>query len=148
MDARTLYRQSAARGASPVRAVVLLYEQMVEDLRRAVEAIDHNRIAARTNAINHALVILGHLQSKLNHQAGGEVARNLERYYDLSRQKLLEAQFRASREILDEQISCLLQLRNAWLVVETEEATRSASVPPAAEEVAVPDPQPHSGWKG
>jgi len=132
IDARTAYREIAGGGANPVRLVAMLYEQMIEDLRQAIQAIDGNRIDARTNAINHAILILGHLQNKLDHTAGGEVARNLERFYNLTRQKLLEAQFEVSREILAEQMSLLLDLRDAWTQVEQAETTGSAPIAPAA----------------
>lgn len=143
-DARTVYREIAGRGASPVRMVAILYEQMVEDLRRAIQAIDENRIEARTNAINHAILILGHLQNKLNHAIGGEVARRLEQYYNVTRQKLLEAQFAVSKEILEQQIFFLLELYDAWRQVEQAEASGSAPVPRETSE----DNGEHGEWKG
>ena len=133
-----------------MQLVVMLYEQIVEDLRRAIRAIDENRIEVRTNAINHAVVIIGHLQNKLDHTRGGEVARNLERFYNVSRQKLLEAQFVASKEILTEQISLLLDLRDAWTQVDQAEAARSApaAAPPYGETgSAPPDQKVHADWK-
>ena len=142
-DARTAYREIAGRGASPVRLVAILYEQMVEDLRQAIQAIDENRIEARTNAISHAIVILGHLQNKLNHAAGGEVARRLEHFYNLARQKLLEAQVEVSRKILEEQMSLLLELHDAWMQVEQAETSGSAPMQS--------DPfggREHTSWKG
>jgi flagellar secretion chaperone FliS len=141
-DARTLYRESAGRGASPLRLLAMLYEQMVQDLRRAIHAIDENHIEARTNAINHAIVILGHLQNKLNHTTGGELARQLEHFYNLMRKKLLQAQVDVSREILEQQIALLLGLHNAWTQAERAEAVGSTPVrqeaPPGGE---------RAGWK-
>ncbi len=125
MDAGLSYREAAVQGASPVKLVVLLYEQMVEDLRRAARAIDENRIEVRTKAIDHAMLIVSHLQNELNLEAGGGVARNLERFYNLLRTKLLEAQIWVSKDILNEQISLLLDLRDAWMVVEQEQENRS-----------------------
>ena len=148
-DARSFYREAAVRGASPVQQVVMLYEQVVNDLQRAVQAIDETRIEDRTNAINHAIVIIAHLQSKLNHEAGGEVARNLERFYDVARQKLLEAQVRASKEVILEQVNLWLGLRDAWAVVERTEAARS--IVPAATmspQPPVPGQGTHPDWKG
>lgn len=128
MDANLSYREAAVRGASPVGLVVLLYEQLVEDLRRAERAMENNHVEDRTGSINHALLIIGHLQNQLNLQAGGQVARNLERFYNLLRNKLLEAQVWISKEILKEQISLLLDLRDAWTVVEREQEARSTSL--------------------
>jgi len=148
-DPRTLYRESAVRGASPVQLVVMLYEQIAEDLRRAVRAIDENRIEARTNAINHALAVIGHLQNNLNHTAGGQVAQNLERFYNVSRQTLLEAQFKGSKEILTAQMSLFLNLRDAWTEVDQAEAARSApTAAPLQETGSAPfDQEVHADWK-
>lgn len=128
-----------------MRLVAMLYEQMVEDLRRAIQAIDENRIAARTNAINHAILILGHLQNRLDHAAGGEVAHRLEKFYNLTRQKLMEAQCDVSRDILEQHISLLLQLRDAWIQVEQSETAASVLAPPVAE---LDGTEEHADWKG
>ena len=130
--ASNAYRQNAARGASPVGQVALLYEQIVADLRRASQAIEAQDIEDRTNAINHAILIVGHLQSKLNFEAGGEVARHLEQFYELARQRLIEAQCQASPEILQEQIGFFLDLRDAWKEAERASAVPAGSLPGAA----------------
>jgi len=131
MDPRTAYREDSARGARPVRLVVLLYEQIIDDLRQAVHAIEQNNIELRTNKINHAICVIGYLQSSLNKQAGGQVAGNLERFYEQLRGNLANAQFRVSRAILSQQIVDLLTLREAWSEVERAEAATSVlnSVP-------------------
>ena len=142
-DPGNAYRESAARGASAVGQVVLLYGQIVNDLRKAIEAIERNRIDERTNSINHAMVVVGYLQSTLNFEVGGEVAPNLERFYDLLRRKLVEAQFESSKEILNEQIALLLDLREAWVEVD-----RATSSPPAFRREAAsatPEGSPSSG---
>jgi flagellar protein FliS len=146
-DVSSAYRQTAVGGASAVQQVILLYERMVEDLRRAAQAIDERDIAGRTNAINHALLILGNLQATLNFEAGGDVARNLAHFYNLSRQKILEAQAQASKEILNEQISLLLGLRDAWTEVERANAM-PAALPsePAAISAASGQPRSSGGW--
>jgi len=148
VDARTLYRENAARGAGPVRQVVLLYEQIVEDLRRAENAIRQNRIEDRTKAINHATVVVGHLQSRLNFEEGGAVARNLERFYNLLRRKLLEAQVEASQPILSEQLSLLLDLRDAWMQVESAESARVTPAPPVPTSGGANSQKMRTDWEG
>ena len=81
MNPSLSYRKSAAAGASPLRLVILLYEQALEDLRRAQEALSRGDIEGRTREINHAILILGHLQGTIDHEQGGTVAANLERFY-------------------------------------------------------------------
>lgn len=72
---RTAYRENDVRGATAVRLVVLLYEQMIQDLTQAAQAIEQNDIELRTKRINHAILVIGHLQSPLDFANGGKVAR-------------------------------------------------------------------------
>jgi flagellar protein FliS len=119
---RNLYREIAADSGTPLHGVVLLYEQAIEDIRRAVAALHRGDIEVRTSELNHALLVVGQLQSVLDMERGGDVARNLDRFYSLLRIRLLEAQVRVSATILEEQMKLLLLVREAW--VELERTTR------------------------
>jgi flagellar secretion chaperone FliS len=145
MDARSLYRESAVRGASPVGFVILLYEQMIEDLRRAVDALDHKQIEPRTRYLNHAVVVIGHLQRTLDMEQGGKVAQNLALFYDVLRQALTQAHARASKELLATQISNLLNLRDAWIEVDRQETGSGATA--GSEAVAAPSPAERRRWE-
>lgn len=125
MDARSSYREADVRGASPVRLVVLLYEQMILDLTRAMQATEQRDIERRTREINHAIRVIGFLQGTLNIEQGGQVAANLLRFYHTLRGALVEAQARASSQILADQIACLLKVREAWVEIEKIEAEKS-----------------------
>jgi flagellar protein FliS len=132
MDVRSQYREAAVRGASPVRLVICLYEQAIEDLRQAVMAIEKQDIEARTRNINHALKVIGHLQSSLDMERGGLVARHLARFYVVVRSGLVEAQLKQSAKILEEQISQLVLVFEAWLEVERATATTAPQTAVAA----------------
>jgi flagellar secretion chaperone FliS len=127
MNVRSSYREAAVRGASPVRLVICLYEQAIEDLRRAVAALEKKDIAARTRAINHALMVIGQLQGTLDMERGGDVATNLLRFYTMIRAGLIEAQFRQSVSIVEQKMAQLVTVHGAWL-----EAERTTSEPAAA----------------
>jgi len=129
MDAKMAYRETAVQGASQVGLVVLLYEQIIEDLRVAVEALRNHQIELRTRRINHAILVLGHLQSTLNKEQGGKVAHDLDHYYNLLRAKLTEAQARASQQILQAQIADLLSLCEAWIQVDHAENPHNRTNP-------------------
>jgi flagellar protein FliS len=96
----------------------MLYEQAIEDVRRALAALVSGSIDRRTEAINHALLVIGQLQAALDLERGGDVAKALQRFYCVVRARLLEAQVRSSQQILSEQIELLLSLREAWVEVE------------------------------
>ncbi|HVO63145.1 MAG TPA: flagellar export chaperone FliS [Terriglobales bacterium] len=144
MDARSAYRKELGQNASPLRLVVLLYEQLAEDLRRASAAIDAHEIATRTHHLSHALAVLGELEGSLKMEAGQEVASNLRQYYGVLRAGLLQVQFHPARRILEKYIAQVLSLREAWVEVERKTCAESPVVnPPAAQHV--PDSAEHSG---
>ena len=127
MDAKSSYREAAVRGASPVKLVIFLYEQAIEDLRRAVIALEKGAIEARTRAINHALDVIAQLQGTLDMKRGGEVARNLQQFYHVTRASLIEAQLKQSARILERKIEQLVLVREAWLEVDV--ATTQPALP-------------------
>ncbi len=155
---RTAYRENDVRGATAIRLVVLLYEQLVQDLSQALQAIEQNDIELRTKRINHAILVIGHLQSPLDFANGGKVAQDLDHFYNVLRQNLVQVQFHPSQAGLSQQITDLLAVREAWTEVERAEkslvategttavATPSGMFPPSAA-----DPESdrvRMDWKG
>lgn len=123
MNPRISYRAAAVQGAGPVRLVVLLYEQAIEDLRQALAAHTGGDIEGRTRQINHAILVLGHLEATLDPAPGRQVAANLERFYRQIRASLIQAQCRQSAQLLEKQIALLIEVRDAWCEVERRERT-------------------------
>ena len=90
---RMAYRENDVRGATSVRLVVLLYDQLIQDLIRAAHAIEQNDVELRTKMLNHAILVLAHLQSPLDFAKGGKVAKDLDNFYNLLRHNLVKVQF-------------------------------------------------------
>ncbi len=142
------YRESNVRGATPVRLVICLYEQAIEDLRRAVIAQESGKIEARTREINHALTVIAQLQGSLDMERGGDVAKNLAKFYGLLRLGLAEAQKKQSVILLEEQISQLVEVHEAWLEVERATAIPISTASSEKSEVpSVYSGNSSSGWK-
>ena len=120
-DASSAYRSSAGHSASPVKLVIILYEQLIKDLRRAVSAMERNDIEGRTHELDHALGVLARLQGVLDHERGAEVAGNLDHFYGLLRSTIITAPARRLPEMLNKQIRNLLLLREAWVEVDQAE---------------------------
>lgn len=142
------YHETEGAGASAVRLVVLLYDQMVRDLNRAQQAIEQKDIEGRTAAINHAVWVLGYLHGKLNMSAGGQVARDLDGFYNRLRRMLLDAQVKVSSEILGQVITDVLIVREAWIEVENTE-TGTTRISAASTDSSSTSPSiPHADWMG
>ena len=136
------YQQNATYGASPVELVVLLYDAALRSLHRAALALEAGHIEQRTRALNHVLEVIGELQSALDFARGGEVAQNLNRFYDLARQQILEAGAQKSKPLIEGLIAQFSGLRQAWgqvprtLPAETTPAGVSAPAsPPQSQKV-------------
>jgi flagellar protein FliS len=132
MDANLSYRTSSSRASSGVGLVILLYEQLVQDLRRALTALDSGTVETRTFELGHALEVVGQLQGRLDMQAGGEVAHNLDRFYSALSAGILDAQVKCSKPRLDGLIDDVLSVREAWLEVERKMLEATPGTQPAA----------------
>ncbi len=62
-SSETLYRQMAGEGATYIGLLLVVYDTLAEDLRRAGQAIERADIQTRCDATNHAFLLLGHLES-------------------------------------------------------------------------------------
>src|SRR5258707_12266537 len=97
---RTAYRENEVRGATAIRLVVLLYEQLIQDLSQALQAIEQSDIETRNKRINHAILVIAHLQSPLDFVNGGKVAQDLDHLYNVLLQNLGEIQFHPSKHAI------------------------------------------------
>lgn len=119
-EARRAYQETAVHGAKPVRLTILLYEQIIQDVNRAVEAMSARDFEAVAFEVSHATGVIGYLQATLQREKGAAVARNLSKFYTMLREQLMEAQVRSSRELLDQLRENMIKVREAWLKVEAD----------------------------
>ena len=149
---RLAYRQAAVETATPLGLVVILYDLAIEDCRKSIAAINSADVQGRTNAVQHAFQVIEQLQGRLDFEKGGEVAKQLDRFYSMVRGKLLEAQIKCSRQIFEEVIGFLWEMRQTWKQVEEQcagEQGAPAAPGPAAIRVMAPAPteaQPSGVW--
>jgi len=114
-----LYRKAAADGASGLGLLIALYDTLAGDLRRAAEAERNEQIETRCEAVNHALLVVAHLEEWVNRGTGGELARTLAAFYSSLRRKMIEAQVKRSPQILEEQMMLVLDVRRSWQEIES-----------------------------
>ncbi len=121
------YRRAAVENASAVGLVIILYDVLVRDLKRAIEAMQLHDIEKRSAELKHALLVLQQLEGSLDMESGAEAARNLSSFYSAVRAKVMEAQVKSSPEILDRQIELLLDVRTAWQQVDPNQSAPADS---------------------
>jgi len=125
-DPARFYRESAVRGASPVGLIVILYEETIRSLRKAQTALKQKNIEQRTLELTHAIKVIGHLQSVLDFDRGGAVARNLWNFYNAARTAILNANRESGNEILESLAADFSNVAQAWQQVDREITTSSA----------------------
>jgi flagellar secretion chaperone FliS len=112
------YLQAAARGATPIGQVIALYDTILGDFVRALAALQAGDVETCVFELNHALLVIAHLQSVLNHERSGEAAKHFDRFYSVTRGMIVEANIRATPEAPEELINLYGGLRGAWYQAE------------------------------
>ena len=108
------YLEARVRSASPAELISLLYEGLARELRLAAQSLDRGDLEGRGIAIGRSVGIIGELRGSLNHDVGGELAKNLERLYAYWTRKITEAHATSTRAALDHVLSLLEPVRAAW----------------------------------
>jgi len=113
-DTGLSYRRTAIEGASPIGLVIALYDTLWGNLRRAAEALRAHDIEVRCNELNHAMLVLGQLESWVAPENGGELAASLNQFYRYLRAKTMEASATRSAKTLEDLMDLVLHVRSAW----------------------------------
>jgi flagellar secretion chaperone FliS len=116
--ARTYQTQSVLT-ASPGQLVLMLYDGALRFLSLArtafeVRSDDPRRIETINRNLLKAQNIIAELQGVINHEAGREVAANLDRLYNYYNRRLLEANLKKDVAPVIEVERLLQELRDAW----------------------------------
>lgn len=113
-NARSIYREIENQGATPLQLVVALYDVILRDIHRMIEAQERKDVEGRVAHVKHCLLAIGQLQGRLDFERGGEVANHLDRFYSSVRGKLLEASIKGSAEGFAAIASMVASVRSAW----------------------------------
>jgi flagellar protein FliS len=111
------YRESEVLSATPTELTVLLYEQLLADLKAAAISLRSNQPEIARNKSQHASDVLLELLNSLNFDLGGEVSERLDaiyRYMLSTVSKAVRAQNPASLDHVSDLVDDLL---DAWRTV-------------------------------
>lgn len=118
-DRERTYQDCSVGGATPIGLLVALFDRLANDLRRAANAIRVGDIETRCSEINHALIIVGQLESWVDVQNGGFPALQISKFYAQLRSAMVQASIMQSAEILDMSIESILRIRSSWHELDT-----------------------------
>jgi flagellar secretion chaperone FliS len=109
---------TVVESASPHQLIVLLFEGAIKAIQLGKIYMQQGLIAQKGAAISKAIAIIEDgLRLALDKENGGELAENLDALYDYISFELLQANINNVPERLDEMLSLLDQLKDAWLSI-------------------------------
>jgi flagellar protein FliS len=117
LKAADVYRQNAILTASPEKLVVLLYEGAIRHMEKCRQGLTDPatcRDAATGESLGKAYSIVGELRTALDHEAGGEIAQDLDRLYDFTLEQLHQANVTRKPEPVEHGLRVMRTLKEGW----------------------------------
>lgn len=112
VNAYSQYRQTAVQTSSPEKLLLMLYDGAIRFLGQAIKAIEEKDVAGRNTNLLKAQDIVREFMSTLNMDY--EISNNLLGLYDFFLQRLIEANIKNDKEIIQEVQGWLIELRDTW----------------------------------
>ncbi len=106
------YNNNKVLTASPAELTLMLYEGAIKFCNIAVVAMEHKDIEKTHNNIIKAQRIVDYLRQTLDMKY--EVAQDFERVYMYLSERLVTANIKKDKEILEECVEHLRSLRDTW----------------------------------
>jgi flagellin-specific chaperone FliS len=109
-----MYRSLAGEGASHLGLLLAVYDRIAEDIRQAGLAASQTNIAVRCLHTEHALLLLGHLQSWLALLEEPPLEQTLDTFYQYVRGSLMQLQTGGVSEDFARLALQVSEARSAW----------------------------------
>lgn len=111
-NAANFYKQNSINTASPARLTLMLYDGAVKFCNIALEGIDEKDITKANNNIIKAEKIIVELRATLDMKY--PVANEFDRVYDYIYRRLVEANMKKDKDILNEALKHIKTMRDTW----------------------------------
>lgn len=111
-NAASLYENSSIQTASPAKLTMMLYEGAIKFCNIGLMGIEENNIEKSNNNIIKAQKIIVELRTTLDYKY--EVAKDFDRVYDYIYRRLVEANIKKDKEILEEALIYIREMRDTW----------------------------------
>lgn len=125
------YKQTQVVSASREKLLLMMYEGAIKFTKMAIKATEEKNVLDRCNSIGRVYDIVTELNNTLDHNVGGEIAKNLEQLYMYITDQLTQANLKAEVEPLRNSLKILETLYDGWVnaveKMKKEEANKSPS---------------------
>lgn len=129
---------NAAMTVGKTRQVVMLYDGVIRFVKQSVEAIEQQDYETRFNLLTKSAAIIGGLQSSLDFEHGGDIAKLLYDYYASIDARLFSVHRSNDTAVLQGVIKELKMMRDVWSEIDGADSEKKAT---AAAEDSAPLPR-------
>ena len=120
MNPLDAYVKNSVETASPLRQIILLYEKAIVTLKEVKEDIDNRDLKSKIEHIAKVTDIINALDSALDFEKGGEIAKNLHLLYDFIDRSLVSIHAKNDKQLTDDVIEILENLKEGWEGIESK----------------------------
>ena len=125
--AATAYREREVMTASPARLVVIVYDHVLANLRRARQPVQSSNLEVRIEALGRARDGIMDLLATLDVDKGGAIAVNLRALYGFIYTELMDEVRKRDPQRMDRLTDMVTELREAFAIVAIGGARVSAA---------------------
>ncbi|MCI9050781.1 MAG: flagellar export chaperone FliS [Lachnospiraceae bacterium] len=118
------YNTNRIMTATPAELTLMLYEGAIKFCNIAIIGVEENDIEKAHNNIVKVENIIGEFIATLNHKY--PVAKDFENVYNYLMDSLIEANMKKDKEILEEVLGYLREMRDTWKEVMKRAKTQTA----------------------
>lgn len=119
------YAKNKILTASPAELTLMLYEGAIKFCNIAIAAVEEKDVEKAHNNIMKVQNIVGEFLSTLDHKY--PVAKDFENVYNYLMDRLMEANLRKDKEILEEVLEHLRTMRDTWKEIMEQNKTAKAN---------------------
>ncbi len=129
MNPLNMYRETSIKTAGQGRLIVLLYDEAIKQIDKAVSALDSG--TKQYDKVNKAIIraqeIITELSASLDFEKGKDIASNLFSLYVYFNQQLMAANLDKDSKPLKPVRNMLFELRSAWKQIESTKDNQSGT---------------------
>ncbi len=119
------YLRSKVMTATPAELTLMLYEGAIKFVNKAIMSIEKDDVMGAHNNLMKTQRIIEELRASLDHKY--PVAKELDTVYEYILRRLVEANIKKDKDILEEVLEHLRTMRDTW-----KEVMKNANAPQSA----------------
>ena len=116
-QAAATYQRNSILTASPGKLVKMLYDGAIKNLEKSRIGLTDTKTSRSPEvgqSLSRAMGILGELRASLDHAAGGEIAKDLDRLYEYSLDQLSQANLMRTPTGVTNALQVMRTLKEGW----------------------------------